>query len=207
MVETGHLDMDVRCPACTHKVAVRRTYPPDLRIMCSKCGKKFRLMNALPKDAGQKNPFVNRVIKSEKSFDFTWVVCIVMVVLCAIGAYWAHGLERGMDGPTFLVTFLAIILGVTVGQWLLRNLWEDAMFVSILASVIILSIALGRYFGGSKVGMSRWGLLIFLTVVGVFLQFMRAKDSGGGWGFFGGCGVSGCGGGGCGGGGCGGCGG
>jgi uncharacterized membrane protein YgcG len=138
----------------------------------------------------------------------------VLLLVTGGVAFWSLAMlpHEQMRGPAFLVYFAVLWLSLMLIQALLRWLWRDAYGISVIAALVLGSVAFTRYRWGIEQGMTRWDFLFLMTILGCLLFFVRARDlrnndgDGGSWWSGSSCGSS-CGGGGCGGGGCGGCGG
>ena len=115
-------------------------------------------------------------------------------------------LGLGLRGPAFLGYYFAVFLVAIITAAVVRHTWRDETKVSLVAFLVFEAIGITRLITGLQQGMSRFGFLFAMMIIGGLLLFARAKE-GGGYGVGGVCGGgcgSGCGGG-C--GGCGGCGG
>ncbi len=208
----------VRCPVCLRQLRILANPDPKRRYDCSGCKRPFARKDALPAEGDVAASSRGTVAHAYRHFESppAWALFGVALLLFALGAWlpWASALR----GPGFLGFYAVTWLALFLGQILLRKPWPDATSLRVVAFLVFEGIGLARFFLASEVGMTRFGYMLLMMLIGGFVFFIDKVEGarGGGKGgkdepFFiwSGCGgaSAGCGGGGggCGGGGCGGC--
>ena len=191
----------IRCPVCQRESLIAKNSPTDTLVQCESRLHSFEFRAALPAlDKVETARSAVREHSNERRSRQRGMRSLFIIALPSFMLYYGLivFLTHGMSGPAFLVFYFALFLLCWIVSWIVRSAWLDSAGVKFIAFGLFETAAIIRLIDGWSMGLSKFGLLITMMIIGGFLLLVsinislnhssRRRNRRGGFGGGGGCG-------------------